>query len=162
MKKVFFITTAHLSEGLWFRDDEDFKVGMNFVAIQAWRSGVVILAFVLMSNHLHFVLIGTEESVSDFICGLKGRYSLFLRKKYGYKEFLRRNDVDIREIDFEDEALEKIAALHAFVNGEEEGGVLSADDWSRIKDEVGYEAENIPMDLLSSMMQTVVEKGGMN
>ena len=110
MKKVFFITTAHLSEGLWFRDDEDFKVGMNFVAIQAWRSGVVILSFVLMSNHLHFVLIGTEESVRDFICGLKGRYSLYLRKNYGYKEFLRRNDVDIREIDFEDEALERAIA----------------------------------------------------
>ena len=62
----------------------------------------------------------------------------------------------------DDAALEKIAALHAFLNGEEEGGVLSTDDWIRVKDEVGYEAENISMDLLSSMMRTIVEKGGMD
>ena len=111
MKKVFFITTAHLSEGLWFRDDEDFKVGMNFVAIQAWRSGVVILSFVLMSNHLHFVLIGTEESVHHFINELKRRYSVYLRIKYGNKEFLRSNDVDVREISLEeDESIERTLA----------------------------------------------------
>ena len=39
---------------------------------------------------------------------------------------------------------------------------LSADDWKRIKDEVGYEAENLPLDLLSAMMKTVVERGAMN
>ena len=111
MKKVFFITTAHLPDGLWFRDDEDFRVGMNFVAVQAWRSGVVILAFVLMSNHLHFVLIGTEESARGFINGLKARYSHYLRMKYGCREFLRRNDVDFREISpQEDEALERAIA----------------------------------------------------
>ena len=63
----------------------------------------------------------------------------------------------------EDAALEKLSAIFAFVNGEEDDGeALSADDWKRIKDEVGYEAENLPLDLLSAMMKTVVERGAMN
>ena len=65
--------------------------------------------------------------------------------------------------ELEDAALEKLSAIFAFVNGEEDDGeALSADDWKRIKDEVGYEAENLPLDLLSAMMKTVVERGAMN
>ena len=65
--------------------------------------------------------------------------------------------------ELEDAALEKLSAIFAFVNGEEDDcEALSADDWKRIKDEVGYEAENLPLDLLSAMMKTVVERGAMN
>ena len=65
--------------------------------------------------------------------------------------------------ELEDAALEKLSAVFAFVNGEEDDGeALSADDWKRIKDEVGYEAEDLPLDLLSAMMKTVVERGAMN
>lgn len=35
MKKIFLLTTEHLEDGLWFRDEEDFKVAMNYVAIEA-------------------------------------------------------------------------------------------------------------------------------
>ena len=35
MKKIYLLTTAHLEDGLWFRDEEDFKVAMNYLAIQA-------------------------------------------------------------------------------------------------------------------------------
>ena len=32
---ICFCTTEHLEDGLWFRDEEDFKVGMNHVAIES-------------------------------------------------------------------------------------------------------------------------------
>ena len=52
MRKIWLITTDHLEEELWFRDEEDFSVGMNFVAIQTvCCPEVVVLAFILMSNH---------------------------------------------------------------------------------------------------------------
>ena len=56
MRKYYLVTTEHLKEGLWFRDENDFRAGMNFVAIQAYQSKVTVLAFILMSNHLHFVV----------------------------------------------------------------------------------------------------------
>ena len=55
-KAYWLVTTEHLKKGLWFRDDEDYRVGMNYVAIASFVYGVMVLAFVLMSNHVHFVL----------------------------------------------------------------------------------------------------------
>ena len=33
MRKYYLVTTEHLEESLWFRDEEDFATGMNHVAI---------------------------------------------------------------------------------------------------------------------------------
>ena len=111
MRKLWLITTEHLQAGLWFRDEEDYKVGMNFVAIQAHASRVVILSFILMSNHVHFVLkADSKRDAKAFIEGFKHRYSLYLRYKYGVKEFLRGNDVRIDPISWYDEDPEKAIA----------------------------------------------------
>mgnify|MGYP002623642010 CR=1 FL=1 len=111
MKRIYFISTEHLEDGLWFREEDDFKVAMNYVAIEAaHHPQVVVLAFILMSNHVHFVLKGTRKDVVDFVESFKQRYSLYYQKKYGTKEFLRRNGVDIKEIPYENEAPEKVIA----------------------------------------------------
>ena len=112
MRKYYLVTTKHLEDGLWFRDEEDFVTGMNYVAIQAALTPeVIVLAFILMSNHVHFVLCGTRQEVEAFVNGFKGRFSHYLGKKYGVKEFLRRNKLDIKEIsEDEAEALERAIA----------------------------------------------------
>ena len=84
---------------------------MNFVAMQAACSPeVVILAFILMSNHVHFVLTGTRKEVDAFICQFKKRYSVYYSARWGGKKFLRHNRVDIKEITDNDEALERAIA----------------------------------------------------
>ena len=111
MRKLWLITTEHLETGLWFRDEEDFKVGMNFVAIQALLSPVVVLSFILMSNHVHFVLVAdSKKDAEAFIDAFKHRYSLYLRHKYGVKEFLRRNGVKVDLINTFDEGAEQAIA----------------------------------------------------
>ena len=110
MRKYYLVTTDHLKVGLWFRDERDFAAGMNFVAIQAYRSKVTVLAFVLMSNHLHFVVQGRWADVKAFIDGIKSRYSKYLNHKYGTREFLRRNKVRIEEVSTLNEGLEKAIA----------------------------------------------------
>lgn len=111
MKKIYLLTTEHLEDGLWFREDNDFKVAMNHVAIQAAEMPeVTVLAFVLMSNHVHFVLKGNREEVVRFLRQFKHRYSIYYGLKYGIKEFLRGNSLDIKPIPPEDEAIEKAIA----------------------------------------------------
>ena len=48
-------------------DDEDFKTGMNYAATVAFLVGVNVLAFILMSNHVHFVLACSGEKARAFI-----------------------------------------------------------------------------------------------
>ncbi len=114
MKNVeyWLVTTDHLEDRIWFREEEDFKVGMNFVAVLACVLKADILAFILMSNHVHFVLRGSREDALRFINEFKRRYSIYLSNKYGTKEFLRRNSVDLKLISAssEDEALERAIA----------------------------------------------------
>jgi len=111
MKRIYLLTTEHLEDGLWFREEEDFKVAMNYVAIQAASCPeVVVLAFELLSNHVHFVLKGTWHAVRNFVEQFKHRYAIYYRKKYEVANFLRRNKLDVREIPYEDEAPERAIA----------------------------------------------------
>ena len=57
MRKIFWlVTTDHLTDRIWFKDDEDFKAAMNIVAVLSTMKGVYIVSFILMSNHVHFLL----------------------------------------------------------------------------------------------------------
>jgi len=61
--------------------------------------------------------------------------------------------------ELEDIALDKLSSIYSFLNEEEDTDALDQNDWARIKDEVSYEAENLPLELLSQMMKTIVSKG---
>ena len=92
MNKAFYlVTTDHLTDRLWFRDEDDFKVGMCYVAILAVAFHVDVIAFVLMSNHVHFVLRCDRETARQFCNAFKQKYSLYHQKKYASKELLRDN-----------------------------------------------------------------------
>ena len=110
MKRFFLISTNHLMDRLWFRDEDDFRMAMNYMAIAAFLSGVLVLAFILMSNHVHFVVCGNRERAELFINKFKQLYATYYQRKYGVREFLRRNGVDFREVRNEDESLERAIA----------------------------------------------------
>ena len=112
MNKLYFylVSTDHLPDALWFRDDADFRVGMNYVALVANATGVRILAFILMSNHVHFVLEGSREAVLAFITEFKRRYSKYFQSRYAIREFLRENRVDIQAISLDGESMERAIA----------------------------------------------------
>lgn len=110
---IWLLSTAHLKNHLWFLDEDDFKTGMNLVAITTTKVPVRVLSFSLMSNHVHFILSGRREAADAFINYFKRAYSRYMHNKYGLKEFLRENEVDIRPIQQEGESAERaIAYVH--------------------------------------------------
>jgi len=110
MENYWLITTEHLKNRLWFKDEEDFKVGMNHVAVVATLFPVKIYSFILMSNHIHFVVGASENVAADFVNGFKKKYSQYFSHKYSSKELLRRNPVDLRRLYLSDESFERAVA----------------------------------------------------
>lgn len=105
--KFHLVTTDHLSDNVLFRDDADFRAAMNFIAITSFVLNVPVLSFILMSNHVHFVLACSNDQSIAFINHFKMLYSFYYRKKYGIGEFLRKHPVDIRELSIKDESLQR-------------------------------------------------------
>ena len=124
----FLITTDHLSDRLWFKEPEDFIVAMNYVAIVALRLNCNILAFILMSNHVHFVIAGDKDNALAFINEFKRLYSRYLTMKYGNHEHLKKNDVDLRELSAYDESLER-AIAYVQMNSVAAGLCLSSTEY---------------------------------
>lgn len=109
---VFFISTSHLSRQLWFLDENDFRVAMNLVAVVAAKYRIRVLAFVLMSNHVHFILYCDPETARAFIENFKQKYSLYFQHKYKNRQkgLLHDNTVDIQEVLPENESIERAIA----------------------------------------------------
>ncbi|MBR3563090.1 MAG: hypothetical protein IKN93_04615 [Bacteroidales bacterium] len=108
MRKIFWlVTTDHLTDQIWFKDDDDFKAAMNIVAVLASTMNLPVIAFILMSNHVHFVLGCDRNLAVVFITRFKKIYSQYYSKKYGSCELLRDNAVDYQQIVIGDESFER-------------------------------------------------------
>ena len=103
----YLISTDHLCEQLWCKDDEDFKVAMNYIAVVVFITGVTVLGFALMSNHVHFVVEASYDAAENFINQYKRLYAAYYRRKYGVSKFLRRNKADIRLLEYREESVER-------------------------------------------------------
>ncbi len=111
MLKFYLISTDHLEDRIWFKDDKDFVVAMNYVAVStAANPRVLVICFILMSNHVHFVLSGDRAECEKFMWMFKQLYSSYLRHRYGISNFLHRNGLDVREVRVEDEGLKRAIA----------------------------------------------------
>ena len=85
-------------------------MGMNLVAVLAVALDVDVLSFILMSNHVHFVLCCSKAKAHQFIKEFKKRHSQYMNKKYGVKELLRRVHVQVDPVSGADESLEWVIA----------------------------------------------------
>ncbi|MBR1576268.1 MAG: hypothetical protein IJ654_07465 [Bacteroidales bacterium] len=108
--ELYLVTTDHLEECIWFRDEEDFKAGMNAVAVLSHLHPVRILAFILMSNHVHFLLECTHAEAGAFINDFKRHHSRYMSCKYGIREMLRNNHADIARVFLSEESPERAIA----------------------------------------------------
>ena len=94
-----------------FQDDRDFIAGINRIAICVLKTGVAVLAFVLMDNHVHFLLYGTMPQCKSFINLYKRLTGTWIRNKYGISDHLRHLPTEILRIDTEERLLNTIAYI---------------------------------------------------
>ena len=94
-----------------FRDDSDFISGVNRSGICAVVSGVRIVSFVLMDNHVHFILYGQMPSCKDFILRYKNLTGKYIYSKYGIKGHTHTIPAEIIRIDTPDRLLSTLAYI---------------------------------------------------
>ena len=92
-----------------FRDDEDFRNGINRLAICSFALELSVICFVLMDNHVHFIFYGTLVQCKEFASRYKSAISKWIAEKYGINGYLANLSTEIISIDSEEALMETIA-----------------------------------------------------
>lgn len=94
-----------------FKDDTDFANGITRIGICSFLSGVKVISYVLMDNHLHFLLAGPLPSCKDFITRYKHLTGKYIYSRYSIECHLRGLPTRIIPIEDEDNLLAVIAYI---------------------------------------------------
>ena len=108
----FHIYTKGLEDRDIFLDRDDFVAGMNILAVVciSLNINISLLAFVLMSNHVHFVVrCSSVQKAEKFIWLYKNLLSRYLRQRYGWTKYLHRLETSIQSIPSDDNLKRLIA-----------------------------------------------------
>lgn len=97
--KLFHISTKGKDSSL-FIDESDYSKAIDICAIGAYALRIDIIAYCMMSNHVHFaVLTASEKNVNRFIIRFKKCYSKYFNEKHQVEHAFRDVSVLIKEID---------------------------------------------------------------
>ena len=72
-----------------FQDDKDFINGVNRIGVCSFLADVKVISFVLMDNHVHFVLLGAMPSCKEFITRYKHLTGKYIYSRYSIKGHIR-------------------------------------------------------------------------
>lgn len=100
MENHWHICTDGLEKNVIFKSDTDYIYGMNSIPVCAAGNQVTILAFCLMSNHVHFIVHGEEDNCRKFITQYKKRLTALTN--------LSSTDVCIKHINDDDYLMKAI------------------------------------------------------
>lgn len=100
MENHWHICTDGLEKNVIFKGDGNYIYGMNSIPVCAVGNQVTILAFCLMSNHIHFIVHGEEDNCRKFITQYKKRLTALTN--------LSSTDVCIKHINDDDYLMKAI------------------------------------------------------
>lgn len=78
VKRCWHFSTDGNSIDYFFKNEADFVAGMNRIILAVNHYDVVILSFVLMDTHVHFVLWGEYDECNRFIHEYVRRTSFYM------------------------------------------------------------------------------------
>ena len=106
--------TSGASVDLIFGAVEDFINGMNRIHTVLGRFDVMILAFVLMDNHLHFILYGELDACGRFVHEYVRRTSMYISSRYPTRKSLKK--IEVSQQALEDDQYLKTAICYVLKN----------------------------------------------
>ena len=92
-----------------FKNDNDFIGGVNRIAICLHSQDLVVIAFILMDTHVHFILYGTMPDCKSFINKYKMLTGRWISEKYGMPSYIKDLTFSIIGLKSEEDIMEAIA-----------------------------------------------------
>ena len=94
-----------------FKDDEDFRNGINRLAICSFDLNLSVFCYILMDNHVHIIVYGTLSQCKEFILRYKAAISKWIAVKYGINGYLSDLSTEIIPIESEEALMETVAYI---------------------------------------------------
>ena len=114
IRKCWHFYTAGDSVDVMFHDENEFRDGMNRILPVVVCYDVMVLAFVLMDTHVHFVLYGEFDSCNRFVHEYVRRTSIYLSLRSEKRNALR--DIEISHQNIDDDRYLKTAICYVVKN----------------------------------------------
>lgn len=98
--KIYHVCTDGTDCPVLMRYGDDYKVALNYLAIVSWRLSVKVVAYCLMSNHFHVLVIcDSWQQAQSFIRRFKQLVSTYLLEKYSLNDAMKGVSDSITLID---------------------------------------------------------------
>lgn len=114
VKNCWHFSTDGTVQDVLFRDEGDFIAAMNRIYLVGRKFNVVILAFCLMDNHVHFILYGDFDTCNRFMHEFIRLTSMSIAYRHRLSENLR--DLPIHHQAILDDAYLKTAICYVIKN----------------------------------------------
>lgn len=97
--KIYHISTKGIDSFSIFNNDNDYILGVNTLALLSYNLRSPILAFCLMSNHVHFIIsCPSSDAAFYFITEYKRLISMRLYYSHQQRKTLKNIDVSIKQL----------------------------------------------------------------
>ncbi len=97
--QAFHVCTKGLEDRMAFIDASDYQYAVKIIAVAAFCNEVTIIAYCIMGNHVHFLLLAKkQERAKSFIERFKKEYSRYFSRRYSAKKIFRNLGASIKEI----------------------------------------------------------------
>ena len=88
-ENCYHVCTDGQESPLLMRDKEDYQTARTYLAIASWKTGVELIVYCIMSNHIHALILCKDRKMAEqFIRLFKRLFSFHLRNRYGIKKAL--------------------------------------------------------------------------
>lgn len=125
----FHVMIKGLETAILCRDDEDYDVFVKYMAICARRKNVIVIIYIVVSNHCHAaVLAQTQSDADSFAQELKRMYSQWFSSKYHEPKTLR--GVDSKALWLDNEWYIRNALAYIPRNALDNQGTIHEYPWS--------------------------------
>lgn len=143
---IYHVTIHGNNDEMVFRDNQDYSTYLEQLTRMLGRHAISLLAYGLMTNHIHLVVRTPQANISAGMQWLHGCYAALFNRRHGRRGHLFRDRFFSTVVDSDEYLLESTRYIHS--NPVRAGLVPRPEDhrWSSYPQYIGRTGEMVPVE----------------